>query len=78
MATANLSAHPREGTGKGAARTLRRDGQIPGVIYGHARQAQSLALNAREFDRLLEHVTASTVIELTVDGKTSRTLIREI
>ena len=78
MASANLSASPRSGTGKGAARTLRQSGQIPGVIYGHARQAQSLALNAREFGRLLEHVTASTVIELTVDGKTSRTLIREI
>src|SRR3712207_8219032 len=48
------------------------------LFRSHARQAQSLALNAREFDRLLEHVTASTVIELTVDGKTSRTLIREI
>ena len=78
MATATLSASPRTGTGKGVARTLRQSGQIPGVIYGHARQAQALALNAREFDRLLEHVTASTVIELSVDGKTSRTLIREI
>src|SRR5919199_6459982 len=78
MATATLSATPRTGTGKGVARTLRQSGQIPAVIYGHARQAQSLALNAREFDRLLEHVTASTVIELTLDGKTSRTLIREI
>jgi large subunit ribosomal protein L25 len=78
MATATLSASPRTGTGKGASRTLRQSGQIPAVIYGHARQAQSLALNAREFDRLLEHVTASTVIELTLDGKTSRTLIREI
>ena len=78
MATATLSASPRTGTGKGVARTLRQGGQIPGVIYGHARQAQSLALDAREFDRLLEHVTASTVIELTLDGKTSRTLIREI
>jgi large subunit ribosomal protein L25 len=78
MATATLSASPRTGTGKGAARTLRQSGQIPAVIYGHARQAQSLALNAREFDRLLEHVTASTVIELTLDGRTSRTLIREI
>jgi len=78
MATATLSARPRSGTGKGAARTLRQSGQIPGVIYGHARQAQSLELNAREFDRLLEHVTASTVIELSLDGKTSRTLIREI
>jgi large subunit ribosomal protein L25 len=78
MATATLNANPRAGTGKGAARTLRQSGQIPGVIYGHARQPQSLALNAREFNRLLEHVTASTVIDLDVGGKVSRTLIREI
>jgi large subunit ribosomal protein L25 len=78
MASATLSASPRSGTGKGVARTLRQSGQIPGIIYGHAREAQPLVLNAREFDRLLEHVTASTVIELSVDGKTSRTLIREI
>ena len=78
MATATLSASPRTGTGKGVARTLRQSGQIPAVIYGHARQSQPLALNAREFDRLLEHVTASTVIELSLDGKTARTLIREI
>lgn len=78
MATASLSASPRTGTGKGVARTLRQSGQIPGVIYGHARQPQSLTLNAREFDRLMEHVTASTVIDLDLGGKTSKTLIREI
>jgi large subunit ribosomal protein L25 len=78
MATASLNASPRTGSGKGAARTLRQGGQIPGVIYGHARQPQSLSLNAREFDRLMEHVTASTVIDLDVGGKTSKTLIREI
>jgi large subunit ribosomal protein L25 len=78
MATASLSASPRTGTGKGVARTLRQSGQIPGVIYGHARQPQSLSLNARDFDRLMERVTASTVIEVAIDGKTSKTLIREI
>ena len=78
MATASLSASPRTGTGKGVARTLRQSGQIPGVIYGHARQPQALTLDAREFKRLLEHVTASTVIELDVSGKKSSTLIREI
>ena len=78
MATATLSATPRTGTGKGVARTLRQSGQIPGVIYGHARQPQPLSLNEREFNRLMEHVTASTVIEVEVGGKTSKTLIREI
>lgn len=78
MATASLSASPRTGTGKGVARTLRQSGQIPGIIYGHARQPQALSLSAREFDRLLEHVTASTVIDLDIGGRTSKTLIREI
>jgi len=78
MSTATLSATPRTGAGKGAARTLRRDGQVPAVIYGHGREPQSIAVSARELGRMLEHVTGSTVIELSLDGKTSRTLIREL
>jgi large subunit ribosomal protein L25 len=58
---------------------MRAAGQIPGIIYGHAREPQALAINTRDFEKLLEHISAeSTVIELAVGGKTSRTLIREI
>jgi len=79
MATAQLSATARSDTGKGAARSLRRDGRLPAVIYGHAREALSLSVPAREFERLLEKVAAeNTVIELHIDGTMSRTLIREI
>jgi len=79
MATASLAATPRSATGKGAARSLRRDGQVPAVIYGHAREPQSLAINTRELERLLGRISAeNTVIELTLDGRTARTLIREI
>jgi len=79
MATAQLTAATRTKSGKGAARSLRRDGRVPGVIYGHARAPQSLTLDAREFGRLLDHISAeNTVIELTLDDKVSRTLIREI
>lgn len=79
MATAQLSATARPGTGKGAARTLRRDGRLPAVIYGHAREPLSLSVPEREFERLLEKVAAeNTVIELSIDGTMSRTLIREI
>ncbi|GMV10439.1 MAG: 50S ribosomal protein L25 [Gemmatimonadota bacterium] len=58
---------------------MRRDGRVPAVIYGHARAPQSLSVDARELSRLLEHVSAeTTVIELAIDGTTSRTLIRDI
>ena len=79
MATAQLSASPRTTAGKGAARTLRSAGQIPAVIYGHAREPLSLAIPAREVEKLLERVSAeSTVIELTLASGVARTLIREV
>lgn len=79
MATATLSARPRGDRGKGVARKLRAAGEIPGVIYGHGREPQPLTVNARDFNRLAERVRiTSTVIELALDGRTSRTLIREL
>jgi large subunit ribosomal protein L25 len=79
MATAQLSATPRDGKGKGSARTLRAEGKIPAVIYGHGRDPQSLAIDTRELEKLLSKISAeSTVIDLAFDGKSARTLIREI
>ncbi len=79
MAKAQLVAEARTETGKGVARKLRAAGRIPGVIYGHAREAQGLSVNARELDRLLGSIAAgSTVVELKVGGATSNTLIRDV
>ncbi len=79
MAIVSFNATARDVTGKGAARTLRSRGQVPAVIYGHGRDPQPLSLNARDLDKLLGHIQAeSTVIEVTVDGHTAKTLIREI
>ena len=78
MANRTLNADRRADTGKGAARSLRREGRVPGIIYGHGRDPQPLTVDARELERLLGSVTESTVIELSLDGKTARTLVREI
>lgn len=80
MATASLSATLRSNAGKGAARSLRREGQIPAVIYGQKRDTQSLSVSARELEKLLSHISAdNTIVEIgTDDGKKSRALIREI
>ncbi len=79
MSTASLSASVRTETGKGAARKIRQAGSIPAVIYGHGREPQSLMLNTRDTDKLLKSIAvSSTVIELSIDGKSARTLIREV
>jgi large subunit ribosomal protein L25 len=79
MASAQLSASVRDNGGKGVARKLRSAGNVPAIVYGHGREPQPLSINNRELEKLLDHIVAeSTVIDLAIDGKTSRTLIREI
>ena len=79
MASASLSAEARTETGKGVARKLRAAGRVPAVIYGHAREAQALSLPTRELEKLLSQIaTGSTVVELTLGGTTTKTLIREV
>src|ERR671922_301753 len=77
---ANLQATTRPQTGKGAARSLRRTGKVPGVIYGHNRQAEALAIDSGALKKMLIGVSAgTTVFEVVVDGRPAvKALIREI
>src|SRR6266511_540324 len=75
----SLAAKPRTSTGKGGARQARFQGKVPAVIYGHGRDTQPLELEAKALEKALQGVEpASTIIELAVDGKAVKTLIREI
>jgi large subunit ribosomal protein L25 len=58
---------------------LRKEGRLPGVLYGNKVQNVNLTVDAREFDKLLKKAGESTIIELvTDDGKTHPTLIHDV
>jgi large subunit ribosomal protein L25 len=44
----HIAAHTREEFGKGAARRIRRAGQVPAVLYGHGTQTRHLTLPGHE------------------------------
>ena len=74
-----LTAERRSTKGKGAAREMRRGGKVPAVIYGRGREPAELALDGVALGRLLEKIVpGNTIVELTVDGKAVKTLIREV
>lgn len=77
---ANLQVTTRAQTGKGAARSLRRTGKVPGVIYGHDRQAEALAIDSGALKKMLLGISAgTTVFDVIVDGRPAvKALIREI
>ena len=77
---ANLQAASRTVTGKGAARSLRRDGKVPGVIYGHGREAEAVTIDKSALNKMLFGISAGTTIfDVAVDGRAPvKALIREI
>jgi large subunit ribosomal protein L25 len=75
-----LNAQARSDLGKGASRRLRRlASQIPAVIYGGEKDAQSISLIAKDVAKLLENEAAfSHVIALNVDGTVETVLIKAL
>jgi large subunit ribosomal protein L25 len=74
-----LEAVARTGTGKGAARTARREGFVPGVIYGGGQDPQPINV---KFNVLLKQLKAgrflSTLINVRVDGKDTKVVCRGV
>jgi large subunit ribosomal protein L25 len=77
---ATLQAATRSNTGKGAARTLRREGKVPGVIYGHGRVPEAVTVDTVALNKMLIGISAATtIVDVAVDGRAPvKALIREI
>src|SRR5207244_2073863 len=69
----------RSRAGKGAARAVRRDGRIPGVLYGDKKEPQNISFAYRD---LKPHVETgrflATLIDLDVDGNVVRAIPRDV
>lgn len=79
MKRVTLEAEPRSETGKGAARSMRREGWVPGVVYGHGEETRSCKVGTVELKKLLTSISyENTVINLKMDGETRPVLIREV
>ena len=74
-----LEATARAGTGKGAARAARREGLVPGVIYGGGQDPVAINVKFNELFKMLKAGKfLSTLLNLKVDGKDSTVICRSV
>jgi large subunit ribosomal protein L25 len=69
-----LDAEPRELIGKKVA-TLRRDGRLPAVVYGHGEGSENVSIDAHEFELLRRKAGQNALIDLSVHGKKARPVL---
>lgn len=74
-----IKAASRSKAGKGASRSVRRTGDIPGVVYGDKKDPELIALT---YKAVHPHVETgrflSTLVDLEIDGKTIRAIPRDV
>lgn len=74
-----LAAEKRERAGKGIARALRREGQVPAVIYGDSKDPEGIAVSRKELTKLFNTGRlASTLLDIDLDGKKHRVIARDV
>lgn len=77
-AITKMSATVRAKGGKGAARAERREGRVPGVIYGDKKSPVLISLDYKTLhQRIYAGHFLSTVIELDVGGEKHRVIPRD-
>ncbi|SJZ30783.1 50S ribosomal protein L25 [Treponema porcinum] len=77
MSKQTINAKIRTVSGKSAAKKLREAGSIPAVMYNDKGEATMLEVNAVEFNKVWRSITATTSIDLVVDGKKMPALIKD-
>ncbi|PCK09496.1 MAG: 50S ribosomal protein L25/general stress protein Ctc [Alteromonadaceae bacterium] len=75
-----LNVLPRETSGKGASRRLRREHNlVPAIIYGGKAEPQNISILFKDFVKQLENEAFySHIITLNVDGKSEQVILKDL
>jgi len=77
MADIVLKAETRSNLGGSTAKELRRNGRVPGVLYGHGEASIPFHVKALDL-RPLIYTQETHIVNLNLDGKLTRSILREV
>lgn len=74
-----IVAVSRGDQGKGASRRLRREGLVPGIIYGGGKDPEMFATKHNELIQHLDHESFySHILTVKVDGKSQKVVLKDL
>ena len=74
-----FAATTRAQQGTGASRRMRFTGKTPGIVYGAGEQPQLIEMDHNAiFHALKKEVFHSSVLDLDIDGKTTKVVLRDV
>lgn len=78
MSSIKMNIQNRDGVGSNAAKKLRQNKQVPGVIYRRAEDTINVVTDVSEFERVYREAGMTRIIDLELDGEIHKALIKEV
>lgn len=79
MEAFDLVAELRDDSGRGASRRLRKDGKLPGILYGGGQEATPITLNHDDvFHHLEQEAFYSHILNLTIGKKKQKVVLKDL
>lgn len=73
-----FTAQKREGSGSSAAKHLRKEDLVPGVVYASDLDPINISLSVSDVEQIRRELGVNSVFDLELDGKTRTVYVREI
>ena len=74
-----INAEKRDKKGTSSSRNIRREGSVPGIIYGAGKKEQTISLLKHEIAKNLEQdAFYSQVLDISLEGKKEQVILRDI
>jgi len=79
MGNLSIKADVRDKIGTGAARAIRRSGNVPGIIYSQGKEGISITLSSKDMGRIYNRFNVMTsVVDIDVNGKHYKVLPKQV
>ena len=72
----SIQAQKRDELGTSKARALRKQGRVPGIIYGHGRKNETITVPVHDIELAVGH--GERLLEIDLEGKAQNVLIKEV
>jgi large subunit ribosomal protein L25 len=74
-----LKAELREATGRGPSTRLRREGVVPGIVYGKKKEPRKVQLQSRDIVKIFKHASSENIlVDLKLGTESKMVFIKEI
>lgn len=78
MAVPKISVELRGKSGSAGSRQLRKEGQVPAVIYGHGEPTRSIKVPYKAIDKVIDEFGSSSLLTMTLEGEALQTYIQDV